>query len=252
MSKETKAYKRIRAEDAQDFVNWSLPVVGEAVESGLKHKNAPEVTVVEEVIAAEKITVAELESIREAARIEGLAAGLEEGRLKGEEKGRAEGLTSGRDIGFKEGFQKGEAETLRLQKLLSDMMAELQNPIKESVQEVEEQLVQLVTSLASAVVETELETRKDLLAASIHQALEQLPDPISNIQLMVNDADVEFLQQANFPSDVVIESEPNLTAGGFRLKTENTLIQHEVESRFSSVVEQFHNNVSHHTSDDNE
>lgn len=252
MSKEAKTYKRIRAEDAQGVTDWALPVVGETGVSGLQHKAVPQVTVVEEVIAAEKITLAELESIREAARIEGLAAGLEEGRLQGEEQGRTEGLASGRDIGFKEGFQKGEAETARLQTMLKEMMGELQSPIALAAAELEQQLVELVVSLAETVVESELKTRKDLLAASIRQALEHLPDPVSTIQLKVNEADVSFLENSNLPSSVLIEGAPEISAGGFHLKTQNTLIQHELETRFSSVIEQFYNNVNHEPSGDNE
>jgi flagellar assembly protein FliH len=43
-----------------------------------------------------------------------------------------------------------------------------------------------------------------------------------------------------------------MTSGGFRLETENTLIQDEVETRFSNVVEQFYNNLSHEVAGDHE
>ncbi|WP_067984338.1 FliH/SctL family protein [Neptuniibacter pectenicola] len=257
MSNETKAYKRIRAEDVHNAQSWTLPQMGRTTSTqstALQHKKITEVTVVDEVIAAEKITVAELEAIRETARIEGLAAGLEEGRSQGRDKGHAEGLLAGRELGYKEGFQQGETEVARLQALLQDLLAELQTPLEKSTSAVEDALVKLVVLLAEKTVGVELETRKDLLLASIQEGMQQLPEPITTVLVKVSEDDVEFVRQSLVVpgASLVVESAADMTSGGFRLETENTLIQDEVETRFSNVVEQFYNNLSHEVAGDHE
>jgi len=256
MSNETKAYKRIRAEDVRDAQSWTLPQMGKSstTATALQHKTIAEVTVVDEVIAAEKITVAELEAIRETARIEGLAAGLEEGRSQGQEEGHAAGLVAGREIGYKEGFQQGELEVARLQTMLKDLLSELQTPLDESTAAIEEELVKLVVLLAEKTVGAELLTRKDLLLSSIREGLQQLPEPITTVLLKVSADDSEFIEESLLlpGASLVVEVSPDIAAGGFRLETESTLIQDEVEARFSEVVEQFYNNLKHEAAGDHE
>ena len=126
MSQESKQFKRLSAEEAQHFESWSLPSMGGPTSVGLQQKDPVQVQVVEEEIAAEKITVSELESIRETARLEGLVAGLEEGRAEGHIKGKEAGVLEGKEQGYQEGFAQGEGEVKRLQAMLQQMVSELE------------------------------------------------------------------------------------------------------------------------------
>ncbi|WP_286239966.1 FliH/SctL family protein [Neptuniibacter halophilus] len=243
---DKKVYKRIRAEEAAGLLGWELPQMGGAGGSiGLQRKDPVEVTVVEEVIAAEKITVAELEEIREAARIEGLAAGLEEGRREGHAEGHAAGMAEGLEQGLQQGLQQGEAEIRRMQGLLSNLLTEFEAPVSALTLQMEKELLQLVVMLSEAVVGRELETRKELLLESIRQSLQHMPEPLGEVRVRVNPADRACLDNIPLQSGVtlLVDEDPQLTPGSYQLETSNTLVEHKVEERFAQVVEQFLSHV---------
>jgi flagellar assembly protein FliH len=240
MSQDSKPYRRIRADEVKELKSWSLPQVGSVNLVGLKQKNKEQVKVVEEEIAAEKITLAELESIRENARLEGLSAGLEEGRAEGQVKGREAGFAEGREQGYREGFAQGEAEVERLQSLLQGMLSELERPADQVAAEIESLLLNLVVQLSETVVGVELSQRQDLLAEAIHSALEQLPESSGQVKIRVNEADRPYLEEVfvDDRGDNIIAEDASIAPGGFKMETMNTLVRHEVESRFAHVAEQ--------------
>ncbi|PIE24557.1 MAG: hypothetical protein CSA60_03150 [Neptuniibacter caesariensis] len=243
---ENKGFKPIRVDEATEFDAWELPQMGGPTVVGLQQKDTAEVTVVEEVLAAEKITVAELERIRENARIEGLAAGLEEGRLKGIEEGRSQGHKEGYEAGYAEGLAKGAEDMERVKGLFSAMLEEFERPVSSSAEMLENQLIELVVSLAKAVVQHELVTRKDLLLTSIRDALQQIPEPVGTVSLRVNPVDEPYVETMALVQGVALDITPdaNVQAGGYLLKAENTLVKHEVEERFAAAVEQLKANLS--------
>lgn len=243
---ENKTFKPIRADEAVELSVWDLPQMSGSTAVGLQQKDGAEVTVVEEVLAAEKITVAELEEIRENARIEGLAAGLEEGRLKGTEEGKATGQKEGYDAGYADGLSKGQAEIQRVQGLFSAMLDEFEKPISSSAAVLEQQLLELVVSLSEAVVENELSTRKELLLASIRDALKQIPEPVGSVTLRVNPDDKSYLEGVSLQQGISLDviADESVQAGGYLLEAENTIVKHEVEDRFAAAVKQFKSNLA--------
>ena len=240
MSQDSKSYKRIRADEAAHLEGWELPQMGGVSSIALQRKEGVEVTVVEEEIAAEKITVAELESIREAARLEGLSAGLEEGRAQGVKEGKAQGVEEGRKQGYDEGFAQGAEEIKRLQSLLQNMAQEFEAPISQAAEELEHHLLKLVVKLSETVVGAELSSRHDLLQASIQDALRQLPEPLGHLKISVNPTDKECVQQIASAAGTEVEviEDSSITAGGYKLDTMHSLVKHEVETRFSHVADQ--------------
>lgn len=238
---ESKVFKRIPAQEANELIGWDLPQVSGPIVVGLEQKDPIEVTVVEEEIAAEKITVAELEEIRETARIEGLSAGLEEGRKKGLEEGTAQGKAEGIKQGYEEGLAQGQAEINKIQAQLASVITEFELPISTQAEQLEEQLLGLVVMLSEAVVGVELEERKDLLLSSIRESLQKLPEPLGRVMLRINSADRTYLEQVNLQSGVMIsiEEDDSITSGSYELETENTLVEHRADERFSQVLEQF-------------
>jgi len=241
MSQDSKPFKRLRADEIDSFENWSLPQVGSPASVGLERKESVPVQVIEEEIAAEKITVSELESIRETARLEGLAAGLEEGRAEGQKQGKEAGALEGKEQGYQEGFAQGEAEVKRLQGMLQQMLTELESPVESVAEDVEKLLLTMVVELSEKVVGRELALNKNILQDAISSALQQLPESSGAIKLQVNVADHQFIK------DVLVKSHPDLEVvdsdaiapGGFKMETLNTLVKHEVEDRFAHVAEQF-------------
>ncbi|WP_415883418.1 FliH/SctL family protein [Neptuniibacter sp. QD72_48] len=242
---ENKGFKRIKAEEASGLVGWELPQVAGQHIVGLQQKDPVEVTVVEEVIAAEKITLAELEEIRETARIEGLAAGLEEGRLKGLEEGRVKGAEEGKEQGYKEGFQQGEAEVLRLQALLGNMLSEFELPLKQQTEKIEKQLVDMVVSLAEATVGAELSVRQELLLQSISGSLRSVPEPLGTVVAKVNKNDLPYLEKMLLMPGVTLEYlvDDNISQGSYELQAASTVVEHHLDQHFATVVKQFLSNV---------
>lgn len=246
---ENKGFQRIKADDVVELVSWELPQVAAAHVVGLQQKDPIEVTVVEEVIAAEKITVAELEDIREAARIEGLSAGLEEGRLKGVEQGKEQGKAEGRKQGYDEGFKQGEAEVQRVQGLLSKVLSEFQQPIQQQSDVLEKQLMGFVVSLAKSVVTSELSAHQDLLAQSIKQALANIPEPLGVVTAKVHQQDLTYLQSIPLAPGVELNcvADESIAQGSYQLEAENTLVEYDLAQHFDSVVEQFLANGEDHS-----
>ena len=241
MSQDNKKYKRIRADEAAGLLGWDLPHMNGPASSGLACKEPSDrVQVVEEEIAAEKITVSELESIRESARLEGLAAGLEEGRALGLAEGKEQGLAEGKKQGLQQGLQKGEAEIQRAKKLLANAVGELTDPLNSSTDQLEAVLLNLVVNLSETVVLHELSCRKDLLRDAIKNALRQMPEPLSSVELRVNSADQEYVSLSSLLPDSALSIIPDdsITSGGFKLRTEATMVEDEVEQRFSQVASQ--------------
>lgn len=240
MSQDAKPFRPIRADELGEFKGWDLPQVGMQSAVALQQKAQEKVQVVEEEIAAEKITVAELESIRETARLEGLAAGLEEGRLEGQAKGKEEGFAEGKKQGYQEGFKQGDAEVKRLQGLFQEMLGEFEKPVQQKAEEIEALLLNLVVQLAETVVGVELEERKELLTNTIRLALDQLPETSGDVDIRVNSSDQSYVEQAigAESSECKILADDQITAGGFKMQAANTLVKHEVESRFEHVAEQ--------------
>jgi len=251
---DNKGFQPIKAEEVVELVNWELPQVAGAHVVGLQQKDPVEVTVVEEVIAAEKITVAELEEIREAARIEGLSAGLEEGRLKGIEQGKEQGIAQGRKQGYDEGFKQGEAEVQRLQGLLAKVLSEFQQPIQQQSDVLEKQLMGFVVSLAKSVVGSELATRQDLLAQSITKALANIPEPLGVVTARVHQDDLAYLESIPLASGVQLNciADESIAQGSYQLEAENTLVEYDLEQHLNSVIEQFLANGEDHSADSDE
>lgn len=240
MSKEEKPYIRAQAA-VSAFTNWHLPQVGESSHVvGLQRKDADAVKVVEEELAAEKITVAELEAIREDARLEGLAAGLEEGRAQGKQEGLAQGLAEGKEQGYQEGFASGDAEIKRLQALLSQMLVEFETPLDKQLDDVENVLMEYVQAFSKAVINHELSTNPELIQQAIKEALNQLPEPLGNVKLVVAQADksvVEaMLAQTSLTAEVVVDDA--VGQGGFKIHTSSSIVEHAMPERFEHVSQQ--------------
>ncbi len=252
MSQDSKPYKRLRADEIEVLQSWNLPQVGGPTSVALEQKESVPVQVIEEEIAAEKITVAELESIRETARLEGLAAGLEEGRAEGHLKGKEAGILEGKDLGYQEGFAQGEADVKRLQGQLQNMVAELESPIEQVAGDLERLILGMVVELSEKVVGQELACKKEILAGAIADALRQLPESSGAIKLQINSADQQYIQDAlgSGHSEVDIEINDSISPGGFTMEALNTLVKHEIEDRFSHVASQFLESLSAAEADD--
>lgn len=251
--KQDNGETRIRSSDAAKLVTWSLPEVSGSHLVALETKKQPkkkqplpvdQIPNVGLALQREKpkdvVTVAEAESIREAAHQEGLLQGLVEGREQGYPEGLEKGLMEGRDKGFQEALAQGQAEIEQIQANLAQMLDALQQPIAQQEQQLEALLTGLVVKLASAVVDAELATRPELIQTAIGEALQQLPQAGSALTIEVSPADHPHIEpvasRLSFPVTVVAEG--SISPGSFRLQTSESLVESDIQQQFQLLAQQ--------------
>lgn len=228
---------RIRASDVASVERWLPPDVGvEApiVQALARKPKAPlenvDVSVVEEEIFAEKLTLSQWEEICEEARREGYSEGLlqghEEGRRTGYEEGRAEGLDA------------GQAEIQSRLQRLDALIEQLQQPIEQQREALEATLLKLVVALSEAAVKAELSQRVELLARSVHEALDQLPNTGGEILLRVNPQQQEALEPLLEDVRLQLKPDESLVPGSCIVESGSCRVDYRTEERFAQVAEQ--------------
>jgi len=228
---------RIHAADVASIERWLPPDVGveaPVVQALARKPKAPledvDVSVVEEEIFAEKLTLSQWEEICEEARREGLAEGLQEGREQGQKEGYEQGLA--------QGLEAGQAEIQARLARLDALLEQLQQPIEQQREELEATLIKLVVSLAEAAVKAELSQRVELLARSVAEALDQLPKTSGEIILRVHPQQQEALESLLDDSRLQLKADETLAAGSCIVDSGSCRVDYRTEERFAQVAEQ--------------
>ncbi|MGB0733201.1 MAG: FliH/SctL family protein, partial [Pontibacterium sp.] len=177
---------RISSQEAPAVSPWSLPkVTGEHVvaierKKSLEKKSplAQQSKVPDSALVTPPppppesvVSLAEAESIREAAYQEGLLQGLSEGREKGYPEGVELGKEEGKKLGYEEAFKQGQAELEQSMANLALIMQDLQSPIAQQEQAYAESIRSLVIKLSQAVIQAELKAQPDVILAAVNTAL---------------------------------------------------------------------------------
>jgi len=233
--------KRVPSEAATAFESWSLPdVAGEHV-MAFARKETGEVEVVEDEQVAEKLTLIELEEIRESARREGFDEGYKDGLEKGLGDGHAKGLVDGRKEGHEAGFASGEAEVQKLQAQLASLISQQHRPLAEQAENLEAQLLDMVVALSRAVVGKTAEIDQSVIRSAVQEVLNKIPRPHDNLRIMVNPADVEVVAEMarSRHESWQIVGDDAIAAGGCRLHGVDSFADNTLPHRFAQVVEQF-------------
>lgn len=228
---------RIRAAEAGQVERWLPPDVGSEapVVQALASKPKPplaevDVSVVEEEIFAEKLTLSQWEELCEAARQEGHAEGFRQGQEAGREQGYQEGL--------QQGLAAGQAEIdARLQQL-DMLLQQLQTPLEQQREALEATLIQLVVALAEAAVKAELSVNIELLAQSVREALAQLPEGSGQVVLRVHPDQQAALAPLLDDSRLRLQADDSFTPGSCRVDSGSCRVDYQVEQRFRQVADQ--------------
>ena len=245
---------------------WSLPEVEDSL-SQKKGKNEktnamgksrtwrfepPEEMQVTESIP---LTAEDIESIRQAASEEGFNMGKEEGFSEGFEDGKKEGIEAGTVQGHEEGLATGLEEAKENIETLTQqwktMIEQLHNPLANVEKNVEEQLLELVMQLTQAVVLQEAKTNPDILMAAISEGIKSLPSQDSQVQILLNPADI-ILVEEEFGSDYISENgwhilpAPQLDQGSCQIENSTSNIDLSIKSRLKQVLDSFLQDALHH------
>lgn len=232
----------IKPQDIEATIErWMLPEVNSQQQSiGLQQKktgqNVPEpaVSVIEEEVQVEKITLAELEAIRENAYEEGF------------ESGRQEGLTAGREAGEQQGYQEGlakaEAESAPQQALLAELITALESPLAQQQDDIAQWLVSLSSAVAQAVIGQACTLDKCLIEDALVQALEQLPAGEADICVRVHPDEIglatDLLSHKLAAGSWTMQPDPELSPGGCCISTANSRVDYSLEYRLNVVADE--------------
>jgi len=176
-------------------------------------------------------TAAELEALREGARAEGYAEGLEEGRAAG----RAEAYEAGRQE------VAAEMETLRT------MAASFSGAVTAADETIASDVLDLALHLARSMVRTAFTVRPELIIPIVREAIDYLPVLQQPAILALNPDDIEIVRAAL--SDELdkggwrVVADPQVGRGGCKVDTASNQIDAQAAARWNRLTHALGKNV---------
>jgi len=176
-------------------------------------------------------TAAELEALREDARAEGFAEGLEEGRAAG----RAEALEAGRQE------MALEQETLRA------MAASFSGAVTAADETIAADVLDLALHLARSMVRTAFTVRPELIIPVVREAIDYLPVLQQPAILALNPEDIEIVRAAL--ADELdkggwrVVADPQVGRGGCKVDTASNQIDAQASARWARLSHALGKNV---------
>jgi flagellar assembly protein FliH len=188
-------------------------------------------------------SVEELEAMREAARQEGFAQGLDEGRTQGHAEGRAEGHAEG----FAAGSAEGEQAAMQELEQLRTVAASFGNAVAQADETIAKDVLDLALRLARGMVRTGLDVRPELIMSVVRDAINQLPILQQPALLMLNPQDAELVRHGMAEELAtggwrIIEN-GSIARGGCRVETASNQIDAQVEARWQRLTHALAANV---------
>jgi flagellar assembly protein FliH len=176
-------------------------------------------------------TAAELEALREGARAEGYAEGLEEGRAAG----RAEAYEAGRaDVA-------AEMDTLRA------MAASFSGAVTAADETIASDVLDLALHLARSMVRIAFTVRPELIIPIVREAIDYLPVLQQPAILALNPDDIEIVRAAL--SDELdkggwrVVADPQVGRGGCKVDTASNQIDAQAAARWERLTHALGKNV---------
>lgn len=216
--------------------SWLLPEVNGLHTVGFHTKTAKpeaaEITVVDEEIVAEKVTLSELEAIRERA--------YEEGFKAGEVAGNESGLQAGDQRGYKEGIGRGQAEIDQQVLKLESLLKALDEPLHKQHKQIAGLVADLSVHVAEVVTKQLASEYKNVVQAAVTEAMALLPKQSGELLITVNPEDtgaLAALAEKHKERWRLLE-DAEVSPGGCVISTDTSVVDYCIESRFSDVIAQ--------------
>lgn len=184
-------------------------------------------------------SVEELEAMREAARQEGFAQGLEEGRAHGHAEGRAQGYAEGAEAGQREAA--AELEQMRL------VAASFGDAIAQADETIARDVLELALRLARGMVRTGFDVRPELILSVVRDAIDQLPVLQQPAILALNPQDAELVRHGMAEELAkggwrIIEN-GGIARGGCKVETATNQIDAQAAARWNRLTHALGANV---------
>jgi len=184
-------------------------------------------------------SVEELEAMREAARQEGFAQGLDEGRAQGQQEGHAQGYADGAAAG-----QRAAAEELEH---LRSMAASFADAVTQADETIAKDVLELALRLARGMVRTGFDVRPELILAVVRDAIDQLPVLQQPVVLALHPLDAELVRHGM--ADELskggwrIVENASIARGGCKVETATNQIDAQAAARWNRLTHALGANV---------
>ena len=246
---------RIPSDDLKGCEHWLLPEVSSAsiVPSAEKEDKDRLVAQQQDSIApvdpsqgesiddvdVQDVESFEMQSLLSAQQLQSITEEAEkEGFDRGREKGYEQGLLEGK----KEGLANAEQHIAEQVNHLQTVVDALMMPMEREQHLLEAMLVDTVCKLTQAVVRRELAVDSSQIVTLVSQALATLPRPCDKLELSLNPADIDTIQQhIPVPSnaDWHYNADETLLPGGCRLQTKESTVDDTIEHRLEQLLDDF-------------
>lgn len=184
-------------------------------------------------------SVEELEAMREAARQEGFAQGLEEGRAQGHHEGRAQG--------YAEGAEAGQREAAAELAQLRQVAASFGDAIAQADETIARDVLDLALRLARGMVRTGFDVRPELILSVVRDAIDQLPVLQQPAVLTLNPLDAELVrhgmaEELSKGGWRIVEN-GSVARGGCKVETATNQIDAQAAARWNRLTHALGTNV---------
>ena len=188
--------------------------------------------------------LAEIERLREAARVRGQAEGYAEGHAAGLEAGHKEGheqgLREGRETGYAEGFIQGSEAARQEVEQLDALLQSTAESIGRIEAETGEALLGLAMSIARQVLRSTLDAEPERILELVREVVHADGEPQGLVQLRLHPDDValveEYLQADGSVSRWTLHADENIERGGCIVTTALGSIDATLQTRWQRVV----------------
>ncbi len=246
MSDTKNLANRIPFESIETLHNWSLPSLGDDIQpvpsaqrQARRQQELDDCGVMEDVsetVTVRPLTAEQLQEITEAAEREGREHGYQEGLQQGLQAGEKQGLKIGEQKAYTEFQQQWLDESQRLQRITEQLMV----PLASQEAALENLLVEMALKFAEHLLQKALDADPQALYGLVARAVSGLPAGNKNLRIYLNPDDLALLQRASNPLPEAwrLAADGNLSRGGCRVETQNSLVDYSVEKRLSELFEQ--------------
>ena len=195
-----------------------------------------------------KLTLQELEQIRQDAYEEGLKQGHEQGYVEGFDKGanegREAGLEQGQEQGLAEGLEQAQPHIDEQLNLLKNVLSELETPTKLVTEEVEKELILLACELAKAITYVQAQEDESVILSALKAGVDALGANDVQTQIYLHPDDLNIIEQ-HFDAEQreqrhwQLFAEPTLERGGCQIKQQRSSIDMRLSQRIAQVITPF-------------
>lgn len=234
---------RIPFEEIESVDVWSFPSWDDSqgVIPSVKKNQAQEGDSTESVESLENhtitpLTAEQLQKITDEAAEEASERGYQEGL----QKGYAEGLEKGRQEGQTKAYEEHKAELEEKIRSFRDLTNALLDPVGMQDQALENWIVDTSMQMAKHLINRELTEDPSALFRIIESAVSSLPAGARNIRVYLHSDDVELAHEAFSGSGEqwTFHADAQLSRGGVRVVTENSLVDYSVETRLQKMLDE--------------